>query len=133
TAQADFWRTECDNDGRLSSLRPMGLLGRRPRMSLPSHASAPIPDETQRGARAAFPRGHRSLQVAARLGPRSHDAQCAALCPTRRSPPPSPPPPPPRRARPPARRAPPPPPPRRLGLWPRSSRVRQGCPSAQRP
>jgi hypothetical protein len=52
-------------------------------MSLHSHASAPIPDETQRGARAAFPRGHRSLQVAARLGPRSHDAQCAALCPTR--------------------------------------------------
>jgi transposase len=55
-------------------------------MSLHSHASYPIPDETQRVARAAFPRGNLYLQVADRLGPIYHDAQFAALFPTRGQP-----------------------------------------------
>src|SRR5262245_55953601 len=81
-----FLRTECDNDGRLSSLPPMCLLGRSPRMSLHSHASYPIPDDTQRVARAAFPRGNLYLQVADCLGAIYHDAQFAALFPTRGQP-----------------------------------------------
>jgi hypothetical protein len=55
-------------------------------MSLHSHASYPIPDETQRVARAAFPRGTLYLQVADRPGPIDHDAQFAALFPTRGQP-----------------------------------------------
>jgi transposase len=51
-------------------------------MSLHSHASYPIPDETQRVARTAFPRGNLSLQVADCLGAIYHDAQFAALFPT---------------------------------------------------
>jgi transposase len=55
-------------------------------MSLHSHASYPIPDETQRVARAAFPRGNLYLQVADCLGAIYHDAQFAALFPTRGQP-----------------------------------------------
>jgi transposase len=55
-------------------------------MSLHSHTSYPIPDETQRVARAAFPRGNLYLQVADRLGPIYYDAQFAALFPTRGQP-----------------------------------------------
>jgi len=52
-------------------------------MSLHPEASYPIPEETQRVARAAFPHGHISMQVADRLGTIDHDAQCTALFPTR--------------------------------------------------
>jgi len=55
-------------------------------MSLHSHASYPIPDDTQRVARAAFQRGNLYLQVADRLGPIYNDAQFAALFPTRGQP-----------------------------------------------
>ena len=55
-------------------------------MSLHSHASYPIPDETKRVARAAFPRGNLYLQVADCLGAIYHDAQFAALFPTRGQP-----------------------------------------------
>jgi transposase len=55
-------------------------------MSLHSHASSPISDETQRVARAAFPRGNLYLQVADGLGAIYHDIQFAALFPTRGQP-----------------------------------------------
>jgi transposase len=64
----------------------MCLLGRSPRLSLHSHACYPIPDDTQRVARAAFPRGNLSLQIADCLGAIDHDAQFAALLPTRGQP-----------------------------------------------
>ena len=64
----------------------MCLLGRSPRRSLHSHASSPIPDDTQRVARAAFPRGNLYLQVADCLGAIYHDAQFAALFPKRGQP-----------------------------------------------
>ena len=55
-------------------------------MSLHPQAIYPIPEETQRVARAAFPRGHIYMQVADRLGTIYHDAQFAALFPTRGQP-----------------------------------------------
>jgi transposase len=55
-------------------------------MSLHPHATYPIPEETQRVVRAAFPRGNIYMQVADRLGPIYHDAQFAALFPTRGQP-----------------------------------------------
>lgn len=55
-------------------------------MSLHPHAPYPIPEETQRVARAAFPRGNLYMQVADHLGPLYHDAQFTALFP-RRGPP----------------------------------------------
>jgi transposase len=55
-------------------------------MSLHPHATYRIPEETQRVARAAFPRGNLYMQVADRLGTIYHDAQCAALSPTRGQP-----------------------------------------------
>ena len=55
-------------------------------MSLHPHATSPIPEETQRVARAAFPRGNIYMQVADRLGTVYHDAQFAALSPTRGQP-----------------------------------------------
>jgi transposase len=55
-------------------------------MSLPPQARYPVREETQRVARAAFPRGNIYMQVAARLGPIYHDAQCAPLFPTRGQP-----------------------------------------------
>src|SRR5215468_6429842 len=55
-------------------------------MSLQPQASYPIPEETQRVARAAFPRGNLYMQVADRLGAIYHDAQFAALFPTRGQP-----------------------------------------------
>jgi transposase len=55
-------------------------------MALHSHARDPVPEETQRVARAAFPHGNLSMQVAARLGNRYHAAQCAPLFPTRGQP-----------------------------------------------
>ena len=55
-------------------------------MSLHSQVTYPIPEETQRVARAAFPRGNIYLQVADRLGTIYHDAQFAALFPTRGQP-----------------------------------------------
>jgi transposase len=56
------------------------------RVSLHPQAIYPIPEETQRVARAAFPRGHIYMQVADRLGTIYHDAQFAALFPTRGQP-----------------------------------------------
>lgn len=55
-------------------------------MSLHPQVTYPIPEETQRVARAAFPRGNIYMQVADRLGPIYHDAQFAALFPTRGQP-----------------------------------------------
>jgi transposase len=55
-------------------------------MSLHPHAPYPIPEETQRVARAAFPRGNLSMQVADHLGPLYHDAQFTALFPRRGQP-----------------------------------------------
>jgi transposase len=55
-------------------------------MSLHPHVTYPIPEETQRVARAAFPRGNIYMQVADRLGLIYHDTQFAALFPTRGQP-----------------------------------------------
>ena len=44
-------------------------------MSLHPQATYPIPEETQRVARAAFPRGNIYVQVADRLGTIYHDTQ----------------------------------------------------------
>jgi transposase len=55
-------------------------------MSLHPQATYPVPEETQRVARAAFPRGNIYMQVADRLGTIYHDAQFAALFPTRGQP-----------------------------------------------
>jgi transposase len=55
-------------------------------MSLHPEASYPIPEETQRVARAAFPHGNIYMQVADRLGTIYHDAQFTALFPTRGQP-----------------------------------------------
>jgi transposase len=55
-------------------------------MSLHPQAAYPIPEETQRLARAAFPRGHRYRQVADRLGPIDQDAPFAARFPRRGQP-----------------------------------------------
>jgi transposase len=55
-------------------------------MSLHPEATYPIPEETQRVARAAFPRGNIYMQVADRLGTLYHDTQFAALFPTRGQP-----------------------------------------------
>jgi transposase len=55
-------------------------------MSLHPEASYPIPDETQRVARAAFSHGNLYMQVADHLGNIYHDAQFTALFPTRGQP-----------------------------------------------
>ena len=55
-------------------------------MSLHPQATYPIPEDTQRVARAAFPRGNIYMQVADCLGTIYHDAQFAALFPTRGQP-----------------------------------------------
>ena len=55
-------------------------------MSLHPQATYPIPEETQRVARAAFPRGSLYMQGADRLGTLYHDTQFAALFPTRGQP-----------------------------------------------
>src|SRR5215472_15198259 len=55
-------------------------------MSLHPQAHDPIPEETQRVARAAFPRGNLYMQVADRLGTLYHDAQFTALFPMRGQP-----------------------------------------------
>jgi transposase len=55
-------------------------------MSLHPQAAYPIPEETQRVARAAFPRGNLYMQVADRLGTIYQDAQFAALFPRRGQP-----------------------------------------------
>jgi transposase len=55
-------------------------------MSLQPHASYPIPEETQRVARAAFPRGNLYMQVADRLGPLYQDRQFSTLFPSRGQP-----------------------------------------------
>src|SRR5499426_1724112 len=51
-------------------------------MSRHPQAAYPIPEATQRVARAAFPRGNIYMQVADRLGTIYHDAQFGALFPT---------------------------------------------------
>src|SRR5262252_7292177 len=56
------------------------------RMSLHPQAPCPIPEETQRVARAVFPRGNLYMQVADRLGTLYHDAQFTALFPRRGQP-----------------------------------------------
>ena len=55
-------------------------------MSLHPQAPYPIPEDTQRVARAAFPRGNLYMQVADRLGTFYHDTQFTALFPTRGQP-----------------------------------------------
>src|SRR5215211_5861314 len=55
-------------------------------MSLHPQATYPVPEETQRVARAAFPRGNIYMQVADRLGTIYHDTQFAVLFPTRGQP-----------------------------------------------
>jgi len=55
-------------------------------MSLHSHAIYPVPEATQRIARAAFPHGNIYMQVADRLGNIYQDAQFTALFPTRGQP-----------------------------------------------
>jgi transposase len=55
-------------------------------MSLHPQAAYPIPEETQRVARAAFPRGNLYMQVADRLGTIYRDAQFATLFPRRGQP-----------------------------------------------
>jgi transposase len=55
-------------------------------MSLHPQATYPIPEDTQRVARAAFPRGNIYMQVADHLGTLYHDTQFAALFPTRGQP-----------------------------------------------
>ena len=55
-------------------------------MSLHPQVTYPIPEETQRVARAAFPRGNIYMQVADRLGTLYHATQFAALFPTRGQP-----------------------------------------------
>ena len=55
-------------------------------MSLQPQASYPIPEETQRVARAAFPRGNLYMQVADRLGPIYQDMQFSTLFPSRGQP-----------------------------------------------
>ena len=55
-------------------------------MSLHPHAPYPIPEETQRVARAAFPHGNLYMQVADHLGSLYHDAQFTALFPRRGQP-----------------------------------------------
>jgi transposase len=55
-------------------------------MSLHPQATYPVPEETQRVARAAFPRGNIYMQVADRLGTIDHDTQFAVLFPTRGQP-----------------------------------------------
>ena len=55
-------------------------------MSLHPHASYPIPEDTQRVARAAFPRGNLYMQIADHLGALYYDAQFTALFPTRGQP-----------------------------------------------
>lgn len=79
-------RRESDDCDRISSLRQAVSQEGVHHLSRHPHAPSPIPEETQRVARAAFPRGTLSMPVADHLGPLSHDAQCTALCP-RRGPP----------------------------------------------
>jgi transposase len=55
-------------------------------MSLHPHAPYPIPEDTQRVARAAFPRGNLYMQIADHLGALYYDAQFTALFPTRGQP-----------------------------------------------
>src|SRR5262245_41528939 len=64
----------------------MCFSGRRPCMSLHPYASYPVPDDTQRVARAAFSPGNICLQVADRLGTIYYDTQFTALFPTRGQP-----------------------------------------------
>lgn len=55
-------------------------------MSLYAHAVYQVPEDTQRVARAAFPRGNLYMQVADTLGTIYQDEQFAALFPTRGQP-----------------------------------------------
>ena len=48
-------------------------------MSLQPHADYPVPEETRRVARAAFPKGTLGLHLAELLGPMYHDAEFADL------------------------------------------------------
>lgn len=56
-------------------------------MSLHPQAGYQVPEETQRVARAAFPRGNVYMRVADLLGSLYQDQQFAALFPTRGQPP----------------------------------------------
>jgi hypothetical protein len=82
-----------------------------PRLSLHPHAPYPVPEDPQRVARAAFPQGHISLQVADHLGNISPDAPFAALFPPAVN----------RQKR------------RHAWHWPQASSVRQGYPIATPP
>ena len=55
-------------------------------MSVRPEAIGPVPDETARVARAAFPKGTLCLRLADTLGPIYQDAQFAPLFPTRGQP-----------------------------------------------
>src|SRR5262245_3420467 len=74
---------DCD---RISALMPMRPERGAHAMSLHPHAPYPIPEDTQRVARAAFPHGNLSMQVADHLGSLYHDTQFTALFPRRGQP-----------------------------------------------
>src|SRR5215468_11427857 len=74
---------DCD---RISALMPMRPERGAHAMSLQPHAIYPIPEDTQRVARAAFPHGNIYMQVADRLGPLYHDEQFTVLFPRRGQP-----------------------------------------------
>src|SRR5262245_1351925 len=61
-------------------------LGKGGAMSLHSQALFSVPEETQRVARAAFPKGARCLRIGDQLGPLYRDAQFADLFPARGQP-----------------------------------------------
>src|SRR5262245_37190180 len=61
-------------------------LGKGGAMSLHSQALFSVPEETQRVARAAFPKGTLGLRIGDQLGPLYRDAQFADLFPTRGQP-----------------------------------------------
>src|SRR5262245_42803115 len=64
----------------------MYFSGRSSCMSLHPHASSPVPDDTPRVARAAFPHGSIYMPVADRLGTIYYDTQFTTLFPTRGQP-----------------------------------------------
>ena len=55
-------------------------------MSLHPHVIAPVPEETARVARAAFPKGHPSLTFRDALGTLFQDEDCSAVFPGRGQP-----------------------------------------------
>ena len=78
-------------------------------MSLHPQATYPIPEETQRVARAAFPRGNIYMQVADRLGTSTTTRSSRRFSPGAANPPKR----------------------RHVWRWPRSSSLQKACPIAK--